>query len=127
MMAAYQKKQATARELVEMYSTTESNFYRLLQLNGVATHRNKNGAPVPEVTVVPEETEVPIKATRQMQVVVDKNDMVQSVQPIRRVNMSTWEVKYTGSAFVEAETVEEAIAQARKLGVVKRIYSVRVK
>jgi hypothetical protein len=124
MFQSYAKKSATAAELCEMYDITVSTFYRMLHAAGLETHIKVKKVQ-PEV-LVPQEIEV-LHVPTQMAVVADKNGTVQSVKPIKLPNQSTWEIKYTGTIFVDAVDVEDAVAEARKLGMVKRIYSVRVK
>jgi hypothetical protein len=136
---AYAAKTSTAKELAEMYGIHDSQFYRLLKKYMVPVHQrperpDKNGKVVIrrlppqeiEVPQVPEETEVPVMHPTEMAVVVDNRNLVQTAKTVRRPE-STWEVKYTGTLMVEADDVEEAIREARKLGMVKRIYSVRIK
>ena len=131
MLASYKTKQANANELSEMYGISSSTFYRLLHESGGELHspsnalRYKNGK-IP-VAPVPGEVEVPVSHTTPVEVVVNKEQLVQSAHPVRRVALTTWEVSYTGTILVEAEEIEEAIKEARKLGMVKRIYSVKVK
>jgi hypothetical protein len=45
----------------------------------------------------------------------------------KRANVSEWNIKYTGEMVVEAESIDQAIAEARKLSTVRRIYSVKIK
>lgn len=130
MLASYKTKQANATELSEMYGIASSTFYRLLHESGGDLQRpmnaiRKNGK-IP-IAPVPGEIEVPVTHTAPVEVVVNKEQLVQSAHPVRRVGLKTWEVSYTGSVLVEAEEIEEAIKAARQLGMVKRIYSVKVK
>lgn len=145
MFAAYENKQASASELQTMYGVSSSQFYRLLHENSVQlqfpqTGNRKNGKMVKvKMTKVPDLkpaehedlqtalTNPPVVTTIPVQVVVDDQSMVRSAAPVRRVGLSTWEISYTGTVMVEAEDIEEAIKEARKLGVVKRIYSAKVK
>jgi transposase len=122
---AYTAKTSTARELAEMYGINDSSFYRMLKRYRVAVHQrpDKNGK-VHITKIDPKEFEVPVMHPAEMAVVVDKENLVQkTTRPGHR--LETWEVKYEGTVLVEADDIEEAIREARKLGVVKRISSVR--
>lgn len=61
------------------------------------------------------------------EVVVDKQNLVQTVTRHSSRRLHTWEIQYSGTVLVEADEIEEAIREARKLGVVKRIHSVTEK
>jgi transposase-like protein len=124
ILQLYQRGDATVAELAETYDVSTTWIYRLFKGNRVRPHR---GVLV-QGTPVPEETEVPlVRNNGQLAVVVDKHDIVQATHTVRRVGVTTWEIQYTGTVFIDAVDVEEAITEARKIGVVKRIYSVREK
>lgn len=67
-----------------------------------------------------------IAAPPTLAVTVDGQGTVQTVQQVKRPT-DVWEVRYTTSVLVEAESIEQAIAEVRKLSVIKRIYAVRLK
>jgi transposase-like protein len=124
MLQLYQRGDATVAELAETYGVSSSWFYRMLQRHEVTPHRGV----LTQETSVPEETEVPVHNNIQLAVTTDGQGIVQSAQPVRRSgNISTWEIRYTGTIFIDAVDIDEAIREARKMGVVKRIYYVRVK
>jgi transposase-like protein len=123
IVSAYEQKTASVNELSVMYSINTSSIYRLLHRNGVPTGGRQQ---VQEVEVVNVEEER-VHNNHQMVVTTDNQNIVQSAQPVRRANISTWEIRYTGTIFIDAADVDEAIMEARKMGVVKRIYSVRVR
>ncbi len=136
MVQMYESKAAPAHEIMDMFGIGNGSFYRILHNHGVPAHQKRNGKVkarklTPEETkalfpTVPEETEVPVVHATRMEVVLDKGDLVQATKrEVRRLD--TWEIKYSGTVLVEADDIEEAIRAARKLGAVKRIYSVRVK
>jgi hypothetical protein len=141
MLQAYRDKTMSTEILCEMYGIGTGSFYRILQNNGVKTHRANNGQSAGDrskngkvkITKIaaeefdlPQVIEVPLVHTAPVEVVVDSNSLVQTAKPVRRLN-ATWEVRYTGQVTIEADDIEEAIREARKLGVVKRIYSVKIK
>lgn len=126
IVTAYDTKQATAGEIGLMYNINPSTLYRTLHQAGIEPHSKR-----PKDTPVAEEVEVVnverVHNNHQMVVTTDSQNIVQSAQTVRRANISTWEIKYTGTIFIDAADVDEAIMEARKMGVVKRIYSVRVR
>ena len=128
MMQLYETKAAPAQEIVEMFGISNGTFYRMLKRQGIMVH-GAGGRALNRVgikKIVPDEVEMPTMHSTSIEVVVDNHNLVQSTRPVRRPD-SLWEVKYTGVMLVEADDVESAIREARKLGVVKRIYSVRIK
>lgn len=129
MVQMYESQAAPAHEIMSMFGIGNGSFYRILHNHGVSVHQRRNGKAMAKVAmkkIVPEETEVPVVHASRMAVVVDKGDLVQATRrEVRRLD--TWEVKYSGTVLVEADDIEEAIREARKLGAVKRIYSVKVK
>jgi hypothetical protein len=60
---------------------------------------------------------------------VDQDATVQDVTPTEHAvgHAGTWEVHFTGLVMVQAESIDQAIAEARKLAIVRRIYTVRLK
>jgi hypothetical protein len=116
---AYVEKTSAAVELQEMYGIPEGSFYRLLRKNNIPLNHPRNGKVVIR-KIDPEELEVP---QTKMAVVVDNQNLVQAAtREVRRLD--TWEVKYQGTVLVQADDVEEAVREARKLPAVKRINSV---
>jgi predicted DNA-binding transcriptional regulator AlpA len=142
MLSAYENNSMSAVELSTMYGISDSTFYRILAAHGGSVQfpdrqprssRGKNGKvtirkidPAKMDMEEIEEPEANVVHTAPLAVVVDKHSMVQTVKPTHRA-LSTWEVKYTGTLLVQADDIEEAIREARKVGVVKRIYSARLK
>jgi hypothetical protein len=140
IVQAYEDKTSTAKELAEMFSIHEVTVYALLKKHDVTPHlkrnpkprgSNRNGPVVirkidPEtVALPPEEIEVPVMHKAPVAVQVDKNQNVQAIryrQPLER-----FEVRYTGTMIIEADSLEEALAEARKVPAVKKIIYVGVK
>ena len=124
---AYKADESSRQELMEMYDVGESTFYRIMRDYGVGTKFKHNGhSKMEKVAMHKVEPEEIVHGSAPVQVVVDSNNIVQTARAVRRSD-TTWEVKYTGTVLVEAEDVESAVREARKIGVVKRIYSVRIK
>lgn len=139
MAQLYDESDTPVPEIKETYGISDSVLYRLLQTHGITPRlkrnvpANKNGKV--KITKIdpatldlpPEVEEVPVMHTGTTEVVVDKQNLVQTVTRHSSRRLHTWEVSYSGTVLVEAEEIEEAIREARKLGVVKRIHSVTEK
>lgn len=55
----------------------------------------------------------------------DQVDHVERVHPTGRG--STWIIQFTGLLQIQAESIDLALSEARKLPAVRRIYSIRLK
>jgi hypothetical protein len=129
IVEAYRDKTLSAKDLVEMNGLNDNRLYRLLRRYGVQPHQRQGNGLVkitkidPKELELPPETEVPVIHTAPVEVVVDKENLVQTAIRHSSRRLRTWEVSYSGTVLVEADEIEEAIREARKLGVVKRIHS----
>lgn len=115
------------KELTEAYGVTQSGIYRILHELGVKPTRQKNGnGSVPDET---EETPVERKPAKVLAVTVDAQDNVVATQPIlaRPGVEFTWEIEFSGIVSVSAESIDMALAEARKRFAVRRIYSAKMK
>jgi len=141
IVQAYEDKTLTGTELAEMHKVNVATIFQLLKRKGVVPHTKRNPKPKneskngpvvirkiePQPLELPEEFEVPpVLHTGPVSVVVDKQNVVQTVERTARP-METWEIKYQGIVMVQADDIEAAIREARKIGVVKKIYSVRIR
>lgn len=142
IVQAYEDKTLTGTELAEMHKVNVATIFQLLKRKGIVPHTKRNPKPKderkngpvvirkidkPYVELPPAEEEVlPVIHTGQVEVVVDKQNVVQSVERTLRPQ-ETWEIKYQGTVMVQADDIEAAIREARKIGVVKKIYSVRIR
>lgn len=108
LLASYEKKETKVREIAESYGITEAYLYRILHDNDVTPHRfaNVNG------TMVMDEPEIE-----------EPLPEVEEVQPTQKI----WEVKYTGTMFVQAKNIDLALAKARHQEGVRRVYSIKEK
>lgn len=133
----YDETDTPVPEIKETYGISDSVLYRLLQTHGVTPRLKRNVPPKngrikitkidPAKLELPPEIEVPVMHTSTTEVVVDKQNLVQTVTRHSSRRLHTWEIQYSGTVLVEADEIEEAIREARKLGVVKRIHSVTEK
>lgn len=103
----------TVKEIRRTYRMSLASIYRILDAANIP--RRGSGTP-PKRTIVPQVTTVK----------VDKEDFVQEVAPVIRKG-DQWVVKYTAEVTVEAESIDQALMQVRKLGTARRIYSIRLK
>jgi hypothetical protein len=100
-------------EIAHTYDLNQSTLYRLLKQQGIALRTQLTEAKIEQ---------------QETRIVVDDQSTVQEMLPVRRPrNLADWLVRFTGEVVVEAESIDEALAQARKLGVVKKIYSIRMR
>jgi transposase-like protein len=139
IVQAYVDKTSTYKELAEMFGVHETTIFSYLKKHGVQPHsrqskpkdENKNGPvvirkiePRAFVDLPPAEIEVeaPVVRAAPVMVQVDKNQNVQAVQ--QRRPLERYEVKYSGVIVIEADSIEEALAEARKVPAIKKITSV---
>jgi hypothetical protein len=119
-------------EILRTFDISMGSMYRVLAERNVPL-RNGRARATNEteeqkaIAAEPSEIEEPRILTNQLAVVVDSQDMVQSVHSIKRPGTEVWEVRYTASTLVEANSIEQALAEVKKLATVKRIYMVRLK
>lgn len=121
------------KELTEAYGVTQSGIYRILHELGVKPTRQKNGVQVEDLPAEEEEdlqvaltNPVPAKV---LAVTVDAQDMVIETKPIlaHKGMEFTWEIEFSGIVTVSAESIDLALAEARKRFAVRRIYSAKMK
>jgi hypothetical protein len=138
IVQAYEDKTLTGNELAEMHKVNVATIFQLLKRKGIVPHTKRNPKPRSEnrngpvivrridpqslADLPPEELEVPVVRTAPVLVQVDKNQNVQAVQ--QRRPLERYEVKYTGMIIIEADSIEEALSEARKVPAIKKITSV---
>jgi transposase-like protein len=143
ILQLYESRGASATEIAQSYGLHDSSFYRLLQAHGVTPLNRRNGTwagrtkegkvqvrkiSQEEFETVAQDATV-VAPPQPLAVVVDGQGMVQEVHHVvvpRNHNLSTWEIKYTGVLLVEAESIDQALNEARKISTVRRIYSARI-
>jgi transposase-like protein len=104
----------TVREISQTYGVPVSAFYRLINTTSIP----RRGAGWTKR----------ILSHRTATVKLDQADFVQEVTPIVPTHRGEqWVVKYTAEVTVEAESIDQALAEVRKLGTARRIYSIRLK
>lgn len=134
---SYVEKRASRSEIALSYDIAPTTVNRIVRENGWHSHRTESNHTVNvktlganDPTVVEAFAPIRTRRTRSLAVTIDSQEMVQQVAPIRQsksADFGNWEVKFTGSVIVEAESIDQAISEARKLGIVRRIYSVHMK
>jgi hypothetical protein len=112
-VALYESGEPVA-EINRTFNLEKTTIYHFLKSRGIPTRGKRNGT-------VKTEPEVPGSHFTHGVVTVDKEGFVQSIQR----NNPTFEIVFTGKLEVEAISLEEAIANARKRTIVGRIHSVR--
>jgi hypothetical protein len=115
-VALYESGEPVA-EINRTFNLEKTTIYHFLKSRGIPARSRKNG-------LVKVEPEVPGSHFTHGVVTVDKEGFVQNFQ---RKDVQTFEIVFSGSLEVEATSLEEAIANARKRVFVGRIHSVREK
>jgi hypothetical protein len=115
-IALYESGEPVA-EINRTFNLEKTTIYHFLKSRGIPARSKKNG-------LVKVEPEVPGSHFTYGTVTVDKEGFVQDFQ---RKDTQTFEIVFSGSLEVEATSLEEAIANARKRVFVGRIHSVREK
>jgi transposase-like protein len=105
-------------EVATMFDLAPTTVNRIVRENGWSSHR-----ALPKLEPVAEKL-VTVDAQNFVQNIVEK---AREMRPSNATNLGRWEVKFTGSLIVEAETIDQALTEARKLGIVKRVYSAHLK
>lgn len=63
-----------------------------------------------------------------MTVTLDSQDTVVAAEPVVSTdNAPEWEITFQGTINVHAQSIDQALTEARKLGVVKRIVGINLK
>lgn len=103
------------REILQTYGIAVGSLYRVLEQRGVNRNRT-NRTTEPAVT------------PKALQVTVNAEQFVERVDPVETVrgHKSMWEIRYTGTLQVEAESIDQALQEARRHAGVRRIYHVRL-
>jgi len=114
-IALYQSGEEVA-EINRTYDLTPTTIYHFLKSRGIPARAKANG-------MVVSEPEVPGSHFTHGTVTVDKEGFVQNIQ--REKKKPTFELVFTGTIIIEADSLEEAISNARKRTIVNRIHSVR--
>jgi transposase-like protein len=115
-VALYESGEPVA-EINRTFNLEKTTIYHFLKSRGIPARSKKNG-------LVKVEPEVPGSHFTHGVVTVDNEGFVQTYQ---RKELHTFEIVFTGNLEVEAESLEEAIANARKRTFVGCIHSVREK
>jgi hypothetical protein len=117
-VALYESGEPVA-EINRTFNLEKTTIYHFLKSRGIPARSKKNG----KTDFVPYSQRV-INSGYSGVVTVDKEGFVQDFQ---RKDTQTFEIVFSGSLEVEATSLEEAIANARKRVFVGRIHSIREK
>jgi hypothetical protein len=115
---AFIERKLNRREIAEMYTIEPTTVNRVVR-EMRQQNTNSNG----DLVVI---RKIPVESL----VTIDAQETVIEVKPLppsKATNLGEWEVKFSGSIIVEAESIDMALHEARKLGMVKRIYSAHLK
>src|SRR5215471_14343262 len=102
----------------------DSLVYAALHRHGVMVH--KKGRSVLAQPIV-EQTVLPVAPATALAVTTDRSGIVEHVERIKPVGkLSTFEVSFTSTMHFEVHDLIDAIAEARKLPMCKRVYAVKL-
>lgn len=141
IIALYSDPDTRLLDIKKTYSIGDSIVYRILHKHGIKPNRNPGGGP--KRIKKPEEvrsglkfrTDVSEDAIRdafghtqyERVVTVDKTDTVQSIAKVeRKKNCVTWKIEFSGTLMIPAESIFEALNEAKKLPMVQRIIGANI-
>jgi transposase-like protein len=112
-IALYESGESIA-EINRTFELEKTTIYHFLKARGIPTKSKVNGMKRQERSL-------------DLVVTTDKEGFVIGAENRAAHKLPVFEIKFTGTLEVEATTLEDAIAIARKRMIVERIYSVREK
>jgi len=119
--ALYVDSTTPVAELKQTYGLTNGLLYSVLKRNHV-----------PARTVAQKATErrhkqFDVVSSQALVVTADKNGIVEHVERVKPARKtSVFEVSFTSAIRFDAEDIEDAIAQARRMPMCKRVYAVKL-
>lgn len=118
----YRDPNQSLSELKNVYGLSDSLLYNVLKRHGVPTRKKYHTGRPPRNGTAPE-----IAAPQRTIVTVDKTDTVQRVDRTPDSQTGpTWEVRFVGVVRVHGHSIDQALAEARKLAPMRSvIYAAR--
>lgn len=128
IIALYRDSNAPVFEIKETYNLSNGHLYSILRRHGIVRRTKDQRATAPMREEASERLAT-LDTPADLTVTADANGIVQSVTRVPPLNVKryTWEVRFEAVIRVQAETIVEAVQDAQRLPMCRRVFGATMK